>query len=111
MRALVIEDEPKTAEYLRKGLSESGFGVDVALDGEEGVFLAHEGDYDVIILDVMLPERDGWSVLRQLRCASTFPTARACRLQHCNPSERIFSSAAGYPPPAAASLAGAPFAP
>ncbi len=67
VRALVIEDEPKTAEYLRKGLSESGFCVDVAVDGAEGLMLANDGDHDVIILDVMLPKRDGWSLLRQLR--------------------------------------------
>ena len=67
MRVLVIEDEPKTAEFLRKGLTESGFGVDVAADGDEGLILAGDGGHDVIILDVALPKRDGWSVLRELR--------------------------------------------
>ncbi|TAN59183.1 MAG: response regulator [Magnetospirillum sp.] len=67
MRILVIEDEPKTAEFLRKGLAESGFGVDVAGDGEEGLALANDGGHDVIVLDVALPKRDGWSVLLQLR--------------------------------------------
>lgn len=67
MKVLIIEDEKKTASYLRKGLSESGFTVDVAEDGETGLTLARTDEYDLIILDVMLPERDGWSVLRQVR--------------------------------------------
>lgn len=67
MRILIIEDESKTAAYLRKGLVESGFIVDVTDQGEDGLHLARTGEYDLIILDVMLPERDGWSVLSQLR--------------------------------------------
>ena len=67
MKILIVEDEKKTASYLRKGLSESGFTVDVAEDGDDGLHLARTGDYDLIILDVMLPQRDGWSVLGQLR--------------------------------------------
>ena len=67
MRVLVIEDEPKTAEFLRKGLAESGFGVDLAADGERGLDLARDGAYEVIVLDVALPKLDGWSVLRRLR--------------------------------------------
>jgi two-component system copper resistance phosphate regulon response regulator CusR len=67
MRVLVIEDEPKTAEFLRKGLAESGFGVDLAGDGELGLEMARDGAYEVIVLDVALPKRDGWSVLRRLR--------------------------------------------
>ena len=67
MRLLVIEDERKTAAYLRQGLSENGFVVDVAHQGEDGLHLARTGHYDLIILDVMLPERDGWSVLAELR--------------------------------------------
>jgi two-component system copper resistance phosphate regulon response regulator CusR len=69
MRLLVIEDEPKTATYLRKGLAENGFVVDVAGHGEDGLQLARAGDHDLIILDVMLPGRDGWSVLTELRRA------------------------------------------
>lgn len=67
MRILIIEDENKTAAYLFKGLSEHGFFVDVAYDGEEGLFLATEQHYDLVILDVMLPKRDGWSVLQEIR--------------------------------------------
>src|ERR1700722_17944987 len=67
MRLLLIEDEPKTIAYLKKGLTESGFVVDVADNGEEGLFLATECQYDLIILDVMLPKMDGWSVMTHLR--------------------------------------------
>jgi two-component system copper resistance phosphate regulon response regulator CusR len=67
MKILIVEDEKKTASYLRKGLSESGFTVDVAEDGENGVTMAETDEYDLIILDVMLPHRDGWSVLHRLR--------------------------------------------
>ena len=67
MRILIIEDEVKTAEYLRKGFSENGFVSDVANDGEDGLHLALTGDYDLIILDVGLPERSGWSVITELR--------------------------------------------
>lgn len=67
MRILVVEDEPKTVAYLRKGLSEAGFVVDVAARGDEGLHLAQTGQYDLIILDVMLPNLDGWGVLKSLR--------------------------------------------
>lgn len=67
MRILVIEDEVTTADYLRKGLIGQGFIVDVAHDGEEGLFLATQHSFDLIILDVMLPVRDGFSVLKGLR--------------------------------------------
>jgi two-component system copper resistance phosphate regulon response regulator CusR len=67
MRILITEDEPKTAEYLAKGLKASGFIVDVALDGEDGVFLASQVHYDLIILDVMLPKLNGWQVLTSIR--------------------------------------------
>lgn len=69
MRILVIEDEFKTATYLQKGLSESGFVVDVANCGDDGLHLALTQDYMLIILDVMLPKRDGWAVLAALRHA------------------------------------------
>jgi two-component system copper resistance phosphate regulon response regulator CusR len=67
MRILVIEDEIKTAGYLKKGLTENGFIVDVAYDGQEGFHLASTGHYDLIILDVMLPKMDGWALLETLR--------------------------------------------
>lgn len=67
MKILIVEDEPKTADYLRKGLTEQGCVVDVAHDGIDGQHLAIEHDYDVIVLDAMLPGIDGFSVLRALR--------------------------------------------
>jgi two-component system copper resistance phosphate regulon response regulator CusR len=81
VRILIVEDELKTAAYLRQGLSEHGFIVDIADQGEDGLHLACTGPYDLIVLDVMLPERDGWSVLAALRRNGThtpvlFLTAR-----------------------------------
>jgi CheY-like chemotaxis protein len=67
MRALIIEDEVKTAQYLKKGLLEHGFVVDVAHRGDDGLHLSLTGDYVIIILDVMLPDQDGWSVIAELR--------------------------------------------
>ena len=67
MRLLIVEDEPKTGEYLKKGLTEHGYSVDVARSGTEGLYLALETDYDLILLDVMLPGMNGWQVLGQLR--------------------------------------------
>lgn len=70
MRILIVEDETKTANFLRKGLTEHSFVVELATDGQEGLFLATNNEYDLIILDVMLPKLDGWSVLKKLREAS-----------------------------------------
>ena len=67
MRILIVEDEPKTADYLEKGFSESGFVVDVARRGNDGLHLALTETYDLIVLDVMLPECDGWSILTAIR--------------------------------------------
>ena len=67
MKVLVIEDEAKSAAYLKKGLGEHSFVVDVASNGGEGLHLAKHGAYDLIVLDVMLPDRDGWQVLAELR--------------------------------------------
>jgi two-component system copper resistance phosphate regulon response regulator CusR len=67
MRILIVEDERKTREYLQKGLGESGYVVDTAADGVDGLHLALTGDYDLVILDVMLPGTDGRQVLRELR--------------------------------------------
>lgn len=69
LRILIIEDEVKTAKFLKKGFEEAGFVVDVAGDGLEGFHLADEGGYDLVILDVMLPNLDGWQVLSRLRQA------------------------------------------
>ena len=69
MKILVVEDEKKAAAYLRKGLAENGYVVDVAADGEEGLHLANRGEHDLVILDIMLPGRDGRSVLTELRRA------------------------------------------
>jgi two-component system, OmpR family, copper resistance phosphate regulon response regulator CusR len=67
MRILVVEDEEKIAAFLRKGLTESGFVVDLARQGDDGLHLARTGAYDLIILDVMLPNMDGWGILSALR--------------------------------------------
>ena len=67
MKILVIEDEAKTARFLRKGLVEAGFVVDVASDGEDGLNLALEMEFDLIVLDLMLPVLNGWHVLSRLR--------------------------------------------
>ncbi|MDP1691797.1 MAG: heavy metal response regulator transcription factor [Burkholderiaceae bacterium] len=73
MKLLVIEDELKLAEYLRKGLSAAGHGVDVAHDGVDGLHLAMQGSYDLIVLDGMLPGIDGLGVLAALRQAKQTP--------------------------------------
>ena len=73
MRLLVIEDERKTAEYLKRGLEESGYTVDVADNGVDGLHLAVENDYELIVLDVMLPRLDGWGVVKQLRNTKETP--------------------------------------
>ena len=67
MRLLIVEDEPKTGDYLRQGLTEAGFVVDLARSGPDGLHLAQTGDYDLAILDVMLPGLDGWQLLARLR--------------------------------------------
>ena len=73
MRILVVEDEVKAAEYLRKGLSESGYAVEVAHNGIDGQFLAQESEFDLVILDVMLPGLDGWQLLQIIRRKSQVP--------------------------------------
>jgi two-component system copper resistance phosphate regulon response regulator CusR len=67
MKILIVEDEGKTGDYLKQGLREAGFVVDLARDGIDGLHLARSDDYALLILDVMLPGLDGWQVLRQLR--------------------------------------------
>lgn len=78
MRILVVEDEAKVARFLERGLREEGFAVDVAGDGATGAARAIGGGHDLIMLDVLLPGRDGFSVLRELRAAGV--TARVLML-------------------------------
>ena len=70
MRILVVDDEPKTAEYMHQGLTESGYVVDVAGTGIDGLHLARTQDYELIILDVNLPHLEGWEVLAAIRTSS-----------------------------------------
>lgn len=67
MKLLIVEDEPKTGNYLRQGLIEAGYVVDLARNGVDGLHLAGTGEYQLVILDVMLPGLDGWNVLSRLR--------------------------------------------
>ncbi len=81
MKLLVVEDEAKTGEYLRQGLTEAGFVVDLAANGLDGQHLAMTEPYDLIVLDVMLPDVDGWRIVQALRAADNrvpvlFLTAR-----------------------------------
>src|SRR5476651_928644 len=69
MKLLIIEDQPKTGHYLRQGLNEAGFSVELAADGSNGQHMALTGDYALLILDVMLPGRDGWQILQAVRSA------------------------------------------
>ncbi|MDE3735249.1 heavy metal response regulator transcription factor [Metapseudomonas resinovorans] len=69
MKLLIVEDEPKTGQFLRQGVIEAGLAADLVTNGLEGRDLALTGRYDLIILDVMLPGLDGWQVLRSLRLA------------------------------------------
>ena len=73
MRILIVEDEPDLLASLAQALREEGYAVDTAADGEDGWFKAESVDYDVIILDVMLPEMDGWTVLKNLRKTKKTP--------------------------------------
>ncbi len=73
MRILVVEDERKAAEYLRKGLSESGYQVAVALEGLDARHLIEEEEFDLIILDVMLPGMDGWQLIKLIRMRGQTP--------------------------------------
>jgi two-component system copper resistance phosphate regulon response regulator CusR len=67
MSILLVEDEPKTIAYLSQGLRENGFEVEAARSGEQGLRAIQAQRYELVVLDVMLPERDGWSLLRELR--------------------------------------------
>ena len=69
MKLLIVEDQPKTGHYLRQGLTEAGFTTELVADGSTGQQLALSGDYALLILDVMLPGRDGWQILQAVRGA------------------------------------------
>jgi DNA-binding response OmpR family regulator len=87
MRLLVVEDEKRLAEAIRHGLEQEGFAVDVAYDGNEGLWLATENEYDTIVLDLMLPGRNGFEVCSELREAGVWApililTAKTGDLDH-----------------------------
>jgi len=88
MRILVVEDETRLASYLRRGLQEQGYAVDLACDGEEGAHLGKTGLYDVIVLDIMLPKQSGFEVLRQIRRAEV-DTAILCLTARDQPTDKI----------------------
>ena len=67
MKILVVEDETKTGDYLKQGLTEAGFVVDLARDGNDGLHAAMTEQYQLLVLDIMLPGRDGWSILKSVR--------------------------------------------
>ncbi|SEN45239.1 two-component system, OmpR family, copper resistance phosphate regulon response regulator CusR [Pseudomonas sp. ok272] len=73
MRVLLVEDEPETAKLLAQGLSEAGYTVDVADNGMAGRRFIETGEYDLIILDVMLPGLNGWQLLQQIRKLGATP--------------------------------------
>ncbi|BBB67764.1 DNA-binding response regulator [Undibacterium sp. YM2] len=73
MTILVIEDDQKTGDYLKKGLRESGYAVDLARNGIDGLHLAMEQSYELVILDVMMPGLDGWTVMQSLRSKQDMP--------------------------------------
>jgi len=67
MRILVIEDEKKVANFIKKGLEEEHYAVDTAYDGEIGLYMSETNEYDLIVLDLMIPQIDGWEVLKRIR--------------------------------------------
>ena len=69
MKLLIVEDQAKTGQYLRQGLTEAGFNTELVADGNSGQQLALSGDYALLILDVMLPGRNGWQILHAVRSA------------------------------------------
>ena len=73
MKILLIEDYQKTASWVKKGLEEAGYTIDTISDGRDGLYLALENDYDLVILDIMLPGMDGWNILKILRTSKSVP--------------------------------------
>ncbi|MGH3850279.1 MAG: response regulator transcription factor [Pseudonocardiaceae bacterium] len=87
MRILIVEDETRLAQALKRGLEKEGFAVDLAFDGEEGLWQATEASYDAIVLDIMLPKRNGFDVCAKLRSAGNWTpilmlTAKDGELDH-----------------------------
>ena len=87
MRVLVVEDEQRLAQSVRRGLEHEGFAADVAYDGDEGLWMAKEHPYDAIVLDIMLPKRNGFQVCAELRAAGVWTpilmlTAKQGELDH-----------------------------
>ncbi len=76
MRILVVEDEKKVASFIKKGLQQEGYAVDTVHEGQEAIQNATAFDYDLVILDLMLPKRSGLEVLREIRSRKSGPTAR-----------------------------------
>src|SRR2546423_10927252 len=72
VRVLIVEDEPRMASLIRRGLIGEGLAADVAGSGEDALWMAHAHDYDTVILDVMLPDLDGFEVCRRLRAAAVW---------------------------------------
>ena len=95
MKILIVEDETRAAEYLRQGLTESGYSVEVASNGTDGLDAAMNADHDLVILDVMLPGIDGFAVLSALRTSKQVPvlmlTARGQTADNSSDGEDISS--------------------
>ena len=89
MRLLVVEDEPDLLNGLARALRRAGYAVDLAGDGDDGLYKAESTDYDAIVLDVMLPKMDGWEVLARLRKSKKLPSSCSPRAtQHSRPRAR-----------------------
>ena len=84
MSILVIEDDPKTGAYLKKGLRESGYAVDLVRNGSDGLHMALENSYDLVVLDVMLPGMDGWKIMGALRAKRDLPVIFLTARDHVN---------------------------
>ena len=93
MRILVVEDEPKAGDYLQTGLTESGYVVDLARNGVDGLHLARDFAYDAIVLDVMMPQMDGWSVLNALKADSKTAGIPVVMVTFVNEQGRVSRSA------------------